>query len=315
MLASALDVVVSAVIAAGLATFSQLAWVLGPAAACAVALHQIERLTQGLLVRTFGWRAVLFTGWIGTPIHELSHVAGCLVFMHEIEEVKLFSPDPESGTLGLVRHRAPVGNPWAEMGRFFIGVAPLVGGALALHAAALWLLPDESLTRLGAMGAVDGVSARVAFARAYEAAASLLAPAHLASPRFWLFLYLATCIGSHLAPSLGDLKGAARGALTMLALLLVVNLVAQGFGGVDPHVVATIASWTTPLVALLVLAVLLSTIVLAVTLVLTAVVERTRGGEGDHTARFVREHAIRLGVAAAACLAFAIAAGVIDLPY
>jgi hypothetical protein len=295
MLSSALDVL----IAAGLATLWQLAFVLGPAAACAIALHQIERLTQGLLVRTFGWRAVLLTGWIGTPVHELSHVAACLVFMHEIEEVKLFSPDPESGTLGLVRHRAPVGNPWAEMGRFFIGVAPLVGGALALHALALWLLPDESLARLWAMGEIDGTSARVGFAHATRAAAALLAPAHLVSPRFWLFLYLATCIGSHLAPSLGDLKGAARGAITVLVLLLVTNLVAQSVGGVDVEVVLRVASFTTPLVALLVFA-----------LVLTAVVERARGGDGGHLRRFVSEHALRLTVAAAACLAFAIAAGV-----
>lgn len=310
MLSSVLDVV----IAAGLATLSQLAWVLGPAAACAVALHQIERLTQALLVRTFGWRAVLLTGWIGTPIHELSHVATCLVFMHEIEEVKLFSPDPESGTLGLVRHRAPAGNPWAEMGRFFIGVAPLVGGALALHAVALWLLPDESLARLGAMGGVDGTSARIAFVHAYRAAVALLAPAHLASARFWLFLYLATCIGSHLAPSLGDLKGAARGAVTMLALLFIANLVAACFGGVDPFVVARVASFTTPLVALLALAVLLSSVMLSFTLALTAVVERARGDDGGHVPRFLREHALRLTVVVAACLAFALAAGAIALP-
>jgi hypothetical protein len=306
-------------LAALLATGAELALVLGPAAACAVVLHQLERITQTLLVSAFGVRAALVTGWIGVPVHEVSHVVGCLVFMHEIEEVRLFTPNEEDGSLGLVRHRAPAGNPWAEVGRFFIGIAPLIGGSLALFVVARLLLPADALTSLtaidfGAAPAV-GTSAWVGFTRGAAAAAALLSFENLDEPRFWLFLYLVACIGSHLAPSRADLRGALRGAVAIVVLLFVANLVALLLlGGADPHVVARVSTFTTPVVALLVLAVLLSAVLLVVVLVLTFVVERLRGAHDGQLSRFVRDHGLRLAVAGAGSLAFAFAAGVLHWP-
>jgi hypothetical protein len=310
---------IEGVVAALLATGAQLALVLGPAAACAVVLHQLERITQTLLVSTFGVRAALVTGWLGVPVHEVSHVVSCMVFMHDIEEVQLFTPNEADGTLGLVRHHAPAGNPWAEVGRFFIGVAPLVGGALALFVVARLLLPADALTRLAAvdLGAAPHAtaSAWTGFSRGAAAAASLFRLGHLDEPRFWLFLYLTACIGSHLAPSRADLRGAARGAVALVAVLFVVNLVASlTTGGIDPDAVARVAAFTTPLVALLVLAVFLSAAILVSVLALTFAVERFRGAQDGQLARFARDHAFRLAVAGAGCVAFAFAAGVLRWP-
>jgi hypothetical protein len=307
---------VEVLLGALLATGAELALVLGPAAACAVVLHQLQRITQTLLVSAFGVRAALVTGWIGVPIHEVSHVVACLVFMHEIEEVRLFTPNEDDGSLGLVRHHAPVGNPWAEIGRFFIGVAPLLGGALALFVVARLLLPAEALTSLTALDvSATGTSAWTGFTRGAAAAATLFHPQHLDEPRFWLFLYLVACIGAHLAPSRADLRGALRGAVAIALILFVANVVAHfALGGADPHAVARVAAFTTPVVALLVLAVLLSVALLVVVLILTLLVERLRGADDGQLARFVRDHGFRLAVAGAGSLAFAFAAGVLRWP-
>lgn len=298
--------IVAALLAAALATLFQLGSVLGPMLACAVVLHQLERMLRTTLVDAFGWRAVLVTGWVGVPVHELSHLAACLVFTHEVEEVKLFAPDPETGTLGFVRHRAPRGNPWAEVGRFFIGVAPLFGGALTLYLVARTLWPQRALLAMATPGALDGPHA--ALGRAWLAASSLMDPAHLESARFWVFLYLVMAIGAHLAPSVSDLRGAVRGGLALVLGTFVVNLVAHPFGGLGTDWVVQTAAAMTPIVALLVLAVLLTAVVLAPALLVSAAFVRLRGGRG-HLARFVRLHWARLVLGGVAGWAFLRAVG------
>ena len=62
-------------------------------------IHQIERLTQRRLAERFGWRSIMWTGWLGTPIHELSHAIMCLAFRHRIDEMALFEPDEDAGRL------------------------------------------------------------------------------------------------------------------------------------------------------------------------------------------------------------------------
>lgn len=285
------------------ATAWQLACVLGPLAASAVVLHQLQRMLAGVLTSTFGPRAMLFTGWLGVPIHELGHVAACLTFMHEIEEVRLFSPDPETGSLGLVRHHAPAGNPWAQIGRLFIAVAPLAGGAVALGLAAHLLMPDVDLFRDPL--ALSGPAAAVG--RAWTVAAAMLDPARLVDWRAWVFLYVATCVGAHLAPSSTDLRDGVRGALALVATLLVVNLVAESFGGLPAAPIERAAALTTPVVALMIVTALVCAFVLAVLVAITAAVERLRGARG-HLGRFARTHWIRLALATSISAAFVMAA-------
>ena len=95
-------------------------------------IHWFEQIIQRRLSTRFGWNSVLWTGWLGTPIHESSHLLMCPVFRHRIDEVAFFEPDRKSGRLGYVRHSFHQGNWFEEMGNLFIGIAPLMGGSLVL---------------------------------------------------------------------------------------------------------------------------------------------------------------------------------------
>ncbi|GEM_PF-108752 len=124
------------------ACFWQAVWVVAPIAIFAIVFHGIEAIVQRRLVERFGWRAALWTGWIGTPIHESSHALMCWVFDHRIESLALFEPDSRDGRLGYVRHTYQRGNWWQETGNFFIGLAPLAGGTVMLLLLTWMLYPN-----------------------------------------------------------------------------------------------------------------------------------------------------------------------------
>ena len=47
--------------------------------------------------RSFGSKALMVTGFIGVPIHELSHAIFALLFGHKVNEIKLLQKPDEMG--------------------------------------------------------------------------------------------------------------------------------------------------------------------------------------------------------------------------
>ena len=67
---------VDTITAAGEATVRQLVLGVGPLFVIGALLYVCQRWTQRLLAQVIGWRGVVYwTGWLGTPVHELSHAA------------------------------------------------------------------------------------------------------------------------------------------------------------------------------------------------------------------------------------------------
>jgi len=187
-------------------------------------LHQVERGLAKALHAILGQKSILLTGWIGTPLHELSHLILCPVFLHEVKEVKFFTFDEKSGTLGYVRHSFNPKSFYQVCGNFFIGAAPLFGGALCLWALSAWLLPGNEISPVFQGNALSN------FNVFFDAVGNLLEgiwaaisnPDVLSDWRFWLFVYLALCISSHLAPSSADFEGGAKGFFCFLFLMILV---------------------------------------------------------------------------------------------
>lgn len=207
-------------------TFSLTLAMLAPFLIFAMIIHWLERAIQLRLSERFGWSSIMWTGWLGTPIHELSHVLACLVFKHKVTEVALFQPDRQSGRLGYVQHTWSKGNWYQEFGNIFIGIAPLIGGSIALGTL-LWIFYPEAVRAAvesaqtasasdegGLTGSIGQVVDSV-----WAIGGNILKWSNLFTVRFWVFVYLVLCVGSHMAPSGSDYKGATRGALMLGALL------------------------------------------------------------------------------------------------
>jgi hypothetical protein len=244
----------------------------------AVCIHLLERFIQGRLVSRFGWRSVLVTGWLGTPIHELSHVAMCYLFRHRVDEVQLFDPDVREGRLGFVRHSYHRGNWFEEAGNLFIGTAPLLGGSIVLIALTFLFFPDplsalfqsvrETTAEKGlTVGDLPGVLS-VLLGKMWSSVNPL-------SPRFWMYAYLITCVAAHMAPSRSDYAGAMRGTLLSTGLALVITFVAFAVFRVDhASVIRESASLLAPMLAIAGLALGLVLAAAALTAAITAIFPR-----------------------------------------
>ncbi len=192
---------------------------LGPFVVFAVVIHLLEKTIQRTLAERFGWKSVMWTGWLGTPIHELSHVVMCYLFNHRVQEVALFEPDRASGRLGYVRHTWIKGNWFQELGNVFIAIAPLMGGSIAL-CLLLWLFFPEVIETAFVPAGLETQS--TVTDRVISVFSQIADPANLLSIKFWVFVYLVLCVSSHMAPSRSDYQGAGKGSVlfTGLALLL-----------------------------------------------------------------------------------------------
>jgi len=219
-----------------------------PIVLAAIVLRLLEIAVQRRLARWFGWKVVMVTGWLGTPIHELSHALMCVIFRHRIVEMALFRPDKESGRLGYVHHSFNPKNVYQVLGNFFIGTAPLVGGTLVMYAL-LWLfypgaagkaIADPAIGDAIARGELLSAATQV-IGHALVVLRQVVSPEHLATLKLWLFIYLMLCVGSHMAPSRSDYRGSKWGAVVLVAVLLLINVVFQVFGG-DPNRITLLAT-------------------------------------------------------------------------
>ncbi|MFZ2803933.1 MAG: hypothetical protein WA001_01795 [Patescibacteria group bacterium] len=219
-------------------------------------LSKLQGWTQENYFRSVGWKGILWTAWIGTPVHELCHLLFALLFGHRIVRVRLFAPNRETGELGEVQHSYNPGNFYQVAGNFFIGAAPTIGGAFVLGLLAYFLLPNgkELLPTLASGSAsfpsfVTGI---------FSVLAKIFAPQNFQSTAFWIFLYISFCVSCHLAPSKVD-RGQMWGGFVWLLLLLVAFNVVGLFFRYDPStLVVSFATHVSLLTALFVYAILIS---------------------------------------------------------
>jgi len=133
-------------------------------------------------------------------------------------------------------------DPWTfnkfMVGNFFIGLAPLAGGTVVLYLLLWFFFPEAARQAFAmddftqAMAKGNLVDALTSFGRlAGDVLWSVVNFANLFSIWFWLFLYLALCIGSHMAPSGSDYRGATWGGVLLLGMLVVLNMVYLALGG------------------------------------------------------------------------------------
>ncbi len=200
----------------------QLGAVLGFFMALGFVLSLLQKFTQRQYYQSIGWLGILWTAWIGTPIHEISHWLVAKIFRHHIDYVSLFKPNYESGKLGEVGHSYNPRNLYHQIGNFFIGAAPIIGGVIVLSLLFRWLLPN-GIDLINKINTLSIVNWQKALQDVVQLTKDLFSVANIHSWRFWLFVYLSFAVSSHLAPSWSDQKTMWKGFVWLALVLIIVN--------------------------------------------------------------------------------------------
>lgn len=208
-----------------LKTTSQLAGLFGVFFLYGMILSKFQTWTHRQYARSIGWRGILWTAWIGTPVHELGHALLAILFRHRVHRISLFAPNPATGNLGSVDHSFNPKSLYQRIGNFFIGAAPLFFGSAILTILLVLLVPNSQA--ILAPTAYNGSFAAL-WASINRTLMILFDPGNIRQWNFWLFLYISLCIASHVAPSKADRRAIWSGLFWIAALLFCLNLLSLG---------------------------------------------------------------------------------------
>jgi hypothetical protein len=266
-----------------IATFGQMASLFAGVFVFGLLINFLSQLTFKALEKAFGRRGVYLVAWLGTPVHELGHALFCLIFLHKIEDIKFFKPDPVSGTLGYVYHKWNKKNPWQVLGNFFIGIGPVVLGCAVLFGVFYVLIPGSSRVWdaiLVQASSLDQHSAG-SYLQVWESSSLALVrliftPANLAGWRFWVFLYLAICVAANVRLSWSDIKHALSGLGCVILPFLLLNLVGLITGAGGEALFPTAAAGLGAVYGVLILALVVAVVGFVLIYVISAIYYRWR---------------------------------------
>jgi len=267
-----------------IATFGQLAALFAGVFIFGLLIHIVSQLTFKSLQKALGMKGVYLVAWLGTPIHEIGHALFCIVFLHKIETIKLFEPDPVTGTLGYVSHTWNKKNPWHVLGNFFIGVGPVLLGCGALFALFYFLIPESSEVWDSIVANSNQIENgyyindyfNVIKESSLSMSRAIFTFENVVHWRFWVFLYLAVCVSSNVRLSWDDLKLTLRGLGCVVLPFLLVNLIAMLAGSSSEEFFPFTASSLGIVYSLFILALVLAVIGFVLTYLLTAVYVKLR---------------------------------------
>ncbi|MBP9761101.1 MAG: hypothetical protein KBD15_02590 [Candidatus Magasanikbacteria bacterium] len=220
---------------------SQLVGILGIFFVLGYAMSKVQNAIHHIYQRTVGWKGILFTAWIGTPIHELSHVIVAKLFRHRIEEVSFFKPNKHTGALGHVEHSYNKKSLYQQMGNFFIGAAPLIGGSLIVFLLLKIFFPQG--TELISTFSHIHVS-KESFFLLQKTLTNVWSTIPFESVSFWIFIFLSFCISSHSAPSAQDRRGMWKGFGWIIVLLIILNIIPTLLGATSDGIITHINRYT-----------------------------------------------------------------------
>lgn len=198
-------------------------------------LYLLSSMTRRIFAKTLGAKTELYiTGWIGTPIHELSHALFCIIFNHQINDIKLFTT--KSDTIGYVLHSYDSRSWYQQIGNFFIGVGPIIIGALIVYFLFLLLAPElkENIFSVNidydkSAGILNMIYRGISnifisilniFSNIIK---NIFASQSYKKIGFWIFIYLSISIASHMELSPADISHAWKGMLVIFAVSLIFN--------------------------------------------------------------------------------------------
>lgn len=184
-------------------------------------IGKLEHLNAIYIGKAFGRIGIFITSFIGTPVHEFGHFIMCIIFRHQVVEVKWFRPiaSQTDGILGYVNNRYNPKSIYQNIGNFFIGMAPLFVGSLVIMILSRLLIPDTFNLIIN----MKEISVK-------SILSAIFAAGNLKSISFWIFVFLAVSISTHMELSRQDIKGSISGIVAIILIIILFSIIIKIFG-------------------------------------------------------------------------------------
>lgn len=266
-------------------TVGQLLVFIAPGLAIAFVMQVLAGQVERLATHTMGRVAFhgLF-GWLGISVHELGHVLFGLLFGHNIVKVQLFNPNPYSAVGGYVLSLYNSRSIYQRVGRFFIGIGPILFGTVVIYSAArllldsaIFLAMDHALAA-GAMPAESFATFALldtTVQGSWAFLSSLFNPAYLLDWRWYLFLYIAFAIGSFIRLSRPDIQGAMAGFTTFVGCLLFWNIGTLWMGDLMGGTFGFVGQFYVFFYAIMSITIIMNLLAIGLLLAIAAITRRT----------------------------------------
>ncbi|MDK9699712.1 MAG: hypothetical protein OEM52_06185 [bacterium] len=202
------------------------------------------------IIELGGFRMMYITGWLGVPVHELSHVLAAWIGGHKVVRFAPFSPNPKTGQLGVVETKYDQKNRYQRIvGNFLIPIAPLVGGTTVLLLLTRWIIPGYSTTAYGGFRPPTSATLNDAirwqsylenvWLQLLQQISWLWHPELVTRWQTYPILYAMLCVAVHISPSIDDWKNFRKPLLWFIALLAIVSF----FIGAIPAISEPAMNW------------------------------------------------------------------------
>lgn len=201
---------------------------------CGFIVWACHRLFVRLLGHS-GYKAVLASSIIGTPIHELGHAIMCLLFGHKVLKLVLWQPSSSDGCLGYVRHTYNPRSLYQRMGNLFIGTGPIFSGMAVLSLILFFSFPDTWSAYCASVIPLvkKGASIVDIFSAGLRMIPNMFAEFDSRSLSVWMRLPLVLVMLSvslHINLSPADIEGALTALPLYLTITLLVTVVTSVIG-------------------------------------------------------------------------------------
>lgn len=194
--------------------------------------NYIENRNTRNILSLFGYKGILFTGIVGTTIHELSHLLMCLIFNHKITDFQLFNLKgyKNSGVLGYVSHKYNNNSLYQKCGNFFIGVSPMIFGTFFIIFSFKLLLPnifnsldiENYIYNISNIELINILSLILHFCKLIFL--SLFKIENFYNINFYIFIYIMFSISTHMSLSKEDLKSSLIGIFSLFSIFFIISI-------------------------------------------------------------------------------------------
>ncbi len=209
-------------------SLQEIGFVIVPPVLLGMFLYYVSKYFRNRFAGSIGVDPFMYLTAIGVAIHELGHAFFAILFGHKITKIVLFRP--HAAHAGCVNFSQRTRGIIGEISKFFIGVAPIIFGALVIYITGLLMFGRESVVPIGSTADLESMQDFAKFiasemAQMWRVIVELVRNHGSSDLKIWIFLYLVFAIGSHMQLSKEDLKAAGRGFLCLILTIFLFNLV------------------------------------------------------------------------------------------